>query len=171
MSRASGSLTPPLPRPLPPGVGGPAPAVPQAPSLPYAPPLPQRRRRWVRRLMGVGLLIAVASTGPLWFPPVSGRLQTLYWQQQCLSHCTPPSTVVNERLAGNTRRPAVKIVPAHWEKLYDQVSPPGLLSEGTVFLGELRSRSGARRLVAVDVPRPVIDHPSGERDFVTLYYH
>jgi hypothetical protein len=142
-----------------------------APELVYSPPLPWRRRRRVRWLATLALGALIASTGPLWVPPLAGRTLMLYWQQRCLGEHVSNSTVVHEHAASEVVSGGVKRVPAHWEKLYDRISPPGLWSDGTVFLHELRSPRGTRRLVAVDVHGPPAGQARGERDLLALYYH
>jgi hypothetical protein len=56
-------------------------------------------------------------------------------------------------------------VPVEWTSLYAELSPPGLKSYGTAFLGELRSARGAPRLVGVDI---TFDRRLGSSDSLVL---
>jgi hypothetical protein len=99
------------------------------------------------------------------------------WQRRCLNHHPPADQVVYtedpQRAAGllvdrrypsmPTSTPAAFLVPAYWADLDATVSPPGLKSHGTVFLGRMRSATGVERLVAIDM---VIENPA--RDDVLL---
>jgi hypothetical protein len=48
------------------------------------------------------------------------------------------------------KTPLAPAVPHEWAQFYAMLSPPGMSSSGTLFLHERTSRSGNRRLVAVD---------------------
>ena len=125
-------------------------AVAPTPELQYA-PRPPRGRRIIRRLSVLAVVAAVAGSSAWWFPRLRENAQMFYWQRQCMAHAVPPATVVHDRPDGppNTA-PRVMLVPPQWTSLYGSISPPGLRSEGTVFLHAMKSREGIRRLVAVD---------------------
>jgi len=170
--------TPPTPAPphpdsLPEGEGVTAPVS----ELQYAPRPPLRKRRVVRRvLLGIGLVVVVAA-GIKWFPQVNEHVLLQVWQRRCLNHHPPADQVVYtedpQRSAAlladgqyqsmPTSTPAAFLVPKYWADLYATVSPPGLKSHGTVFLGRMHSANGVERLVAIDM---VIENPA--RDDVLL---
>lgn len=126
-------------------------AVAPTPELQYA-PWPPRGRRVARRLSFLAVVLAVACTSVWWFPRLRDNAQMFYWQRQSMAHAVSPVTVVHDRPAGPANAPpAVMLVPRAWTNLYRSISPPGLRSQGTVFLHALRPREGTRRLVAVDV--------------------
>src|SRR5688500_17728261 len=136
------------------------------PLIEYAPPVSARRqlfRSWAPR---VALVALVASTY-FWVPPLWDRVQTLYWQRQCLTYLAPPDAVaVDAAFArggwqafnGPTR------VPAEWTRLYGRVSAPGFISRGPAFLHERRFPGGARALVAVDVVGGGLSSETGAAD-------
>jgi hypothetical protein len=122
-------------------------------------------------------LLVVLAAGIKWFPQVNEHVLLQVWQRRCLNHHPPADQVVYTEdpqraaaLLGDPRyqsmpasTPAAFLVPTYWSDLYATVSPPGLKSHGTVFLGRMRSATGIERLVAVDM---VIENPS--RDDVLL---
>jgi hypothetical protein len=131
----------------------------------------------VRRvLLGIGFVIVLAA-GIKWFPQVNEHVLLQVWQRRCLNHHPPADQVVYTEDAQRaaalladrryqsmpTSTPAAFLVPAYWADLYATVSPPGLKSHGTVFLGRMRSANGVERLVAIDM---VIENPA--RDDVLL---
>jgi hypothetical protein len=127
-------------------------------------------------MLGLGLVV-VAAAAIKWFPQVHEHVLLQVWQRRCLNHHPPADQVVYaedpQRAAAllNDRRyqsmpgsaPAAFLVPNYWADLYATVSPPGLKSHGTVFLGRMRSSDGVERLVAIDM---VIESPA--RDDVLL---
>jgi hypothetical protein len=133
--------------------------------LQYAPRPPLRRSRTFRRvLLGIGLVIVVVA-GVYWFPQVNEHVLLQVWQRRCLNHHPPADEVVYDgdpqraaalltqpryqSMPGST--PAAFLVPPYWADLYATISPPGLKSDGTVFLGRMHSVVGVERLVAVDM--------------------
>jgi hypothetical protein len=143
-------------------ISAPAPATPE---LQYAPRPPLRRSRAFRRvLLGAGVVIVVVA-GIHWFPQVHEHLLLQVWQRRSLNYHPPADEVVHDRdpqraaaLLADRRyqstagsAPAAFLVPKYWADLYATVSPPGLKSDGTVFLGRMQSVIGVERLVAVDM--------------------
>jgi len=129
------------------------------PQLHYAPPLPLHRRRAAARLL-IGFAIVVAL---LIFsrrlPLLSRRARLLYWQHQCAQYQLPDKTTVLDLPTPGLAPPGLVLVAPPWQKFYNYLSPPGMQSDGTPFLGELVSHTGVHRLVAVDLHRnKVIDY-------------
>jgi hypothetical protein len=122
-------------------------------------------------------LVVVVAAGIKWFPQVNEHVLLQVWQRRCLNHHPPADQVVYtedpQRSAAlladgqyqsmPTSTPAAFLVPKYWADLYATVSPPGLKSHGTVFLGRMHSANGVERLVAIDM---VIENPA--RDDVLL---
>ena len=161
---------------LPKGEGANAPPT-QGSELQYAPRPPLRKRRMFRRVLaGIGLLF-VAAAGIKWFPQVNEHIKLQVWQRRCLNHQPPADQVVyseDPQISASlladpryqsmpTSTPSAFLVPKYWADLYATVSPPGLRSNGTVFLGRMRTPDGKERLVAIDM---TIDNPG--RDDVLL---
>jgi hypothetical protein len=133
--------------------------------LQYSPTPPWRRGRRFRRILVLAVLLLLAATAVLWFPRVRNDVLVVYWQHKCLRHVVPPSTVVHAYPPFDEgERTGVRRVPREWSYLYGALSPPGLRSEGTPFLHELRTPSGKRRLVAVDVT----EKPTPNSKYLTL---
>jgi hypothetical protein len=97
------------------------------------------------------LLLILAST--YWWGPVLWyRIQLSYWYERTAGHEAPGDTVAWKVQSPSSATHVFRgyFVPA-WHRFYTLVSPPGLRSDGTPFVGELRTRSGRDVLVAVDV--------------------
>lgn len=134
-------------------------------ALEYAPHPPSRRRRIVRRASVFFALIVVVGIAIRWLPAARDRIQIQFWQRQCLNHRPAPGKVVYDDEGERTRKlladPRYQVrypgaqdayfVPRHWSELYARLSPPGLNSNGTVFLGRMTTPAGQTRLVALDV--------------------
>ncbi len=136
------------------------PPPPSQPELHYAPPPPLRRHRHLARwLIALTLLIALLLSSR-WGPLLWRRTQALYWQRQCMTYNISPSQPVLQAIANQS--PQSSVVAAPWRRLYALLSPPGLRSEGTVFLHERTSPGGHHRLVAVDLHRmtPIAAQPA-----------
>jgi hypothetical protein len=142
-----------------------APVSEQRDALHYAPPPPLRRRRGIRRVaLLLALLIAVGA-GVYWFPLLREHVVLQVLQRRCMNYTPPADEVVFEKDAERAAQllsdpryqstgsapPATYLVPKDWADLYATLSPPGLKSWGTVFLGEMKTREGDRRLVAIDM--------------------
>jgi hypothetical protein len=81
-------------------------------------------------------------------PTIVRRMQLLSWQRQCMTFTFGPrQTIVNIA----TTQPVYGGIAFPWQEFYARLSPPGLRSDGTVFLHELTSPAGHHRLVAVDL--------------------
>lgn len=101
------------------------------------------RRRTLRRAVAAASVLAIVLASVKWLAPAWHHAQLLYWQGKCLTY-TPASAgpVVQSSVGGRCATP--------WREFYDRFSPPGRKPLSTVFLHELRTPSGARRLVAVE---------------------
>ena len=133
--------------------------VAEKPQLDYAPTVPWRRRRLVRSLFWVLLLVVLAGTFYFAYPRVREQLQVLEWQRRCIAAPVPPDTLVFEEREWGTNY-LIGGVPSAWTTLYAAISPPGLQSQSTVFLREMRNPAGKRRLVAVDIDRTRMWRPT-----------
>lgn len=135
-------------------------SVADKPQLDYAPTLPWRRTRLARLLFALLLLVVVVGAGILAYPRVREQLQVLEWQRRCMAAPVPPGTLVLEDrdwlFPSGTGSAGVPFV---WRSLYGAISPPGLNSASTLFLQDMRTPAGRRRLVAVDIDRPPMWRP------------
>jgi hypothetical protein len=141
-----------------------APVSDQRDALHYAPPPPLRRRRVFRRVaLLLALLIAVGA-GIRWFPLLREHVLLQILQRRCMNYQPAPGQVVFDKGAATAAllkdpkytalrwsEPAAYSVPKDWSDFYALLSPPGLKSWGTVFLGTMRTPQGETRLVAVDM--------------------
>ena len=124
----------------------------EKPQLDYAPTVPWRRRRTARAIFWLLLLLVVTGACYVAYPRVRWQLQVLDWQRRCLAGPIPPDTLVyDERESGVYD--LVGGVPSVWGKLYAELSPPGLAAQSTIFIREMRTPGGKRRLVSVDIDR------------------
>jgi hypothetical protein len=122
--------------------------------LQYAPQPPLRQRRVVRRGgLIVALLVAVGAV-VYWFPVLREHVVLQVLQRRCLSHSMSPDEVVfdpDPQLARIGRlKPGTRSVPTYWNDFYARLSPPGLKSDATLFLGRMKRPDGRERLVAID---------------------
>jgi hypothetical protein len=156
-------------------------AMPEANAqLDYAPAPPVLRRRRVRRvILGIVLLGAVVA-GWRWGPGAYRRASLLYWQRQCLRYAAPGERVIYESDPGAgaalraadrhyqlvTPRWVSKLVtsatghvPDCWTR-FGGAGPGFPTATGPVlFLHELRTPSGQRRLVAITAAFPPNELP------------
>src|SRR5262249_20853157 len=77
------------------------------------------------------------------------RVELYGLQRQCLLH--KPARDAS----------AIGVVPDCWFRFYAKLSPPGLVSQGTVFLHEMKTPAGQRRMVAVDLVRACVNSRGG----------
>jgi hypothetical protein len=132
------------------------------PELQYAPPLRWHRRPVARRFIALALAaLPVAAAAP-GVPRARAHLTVLQAQQRCMTYSAPPATVVYER-PWDRMSPVTTVAPSDWVNLYPMFYSPGLISQGTIFLHELKNPVGSRLLVAVDVtPLPTPSPSSGD---------
>jgi hypothetical protein len=119
----------------------------------------------MRRLKLPIAVVLFAASAYWWGPPLWLRVQVLYLQSRCADYEMPAGTVIASRppvgiqsvsttqsTAANQAVwfPPTPQVPPQWSRLYSLLSPPGLNSDGTVFLHMLRRPNGQRVLVAAD---------------------
>ena len=166
MAQAVGNTGRPHPGPPPEGEGAsaPHPGTPAA-ELQYAPRPPLRRRRVVGRVV-VGLaVLAFAAAAVYGFPVWQERVTLYVLQRQCMRHAPAADEVVFDSGPGRAEAlmalggyhhmagppAAAFLVPPYWRDFYAKLSPPGLRSHGTVFLGRMTTRGGKQYLVAVDM--------------------
>lgn len=104
-----------------------------------------------RVLLLVGVAVAIAGA-VYWYPVVRDHLRVLTWQRRCLNYQPPADHVVFDD-SNNRVTPRVQ---GDWSNLYSRLSPPGLRSEGTLFVGAMTDADGQLLLVAVDMGRDAI---------------
>ena len=103
----------------------------------------QRVWRWAYRLIFVAAIVIAAVQ---WSPAIWRRAQSIYWEQKCLSFVLPPEHVVFE-IDGSTIIKSELTKPLNrFEGIHDHRY---LLSDGGIFLHEMRRPDGARCLVAL----------------------
>jgi hypothetical protein len=88
-------------------------------------------------------------------PPAWQRIQLFYWQHQCLNYSPPENAAVftdqSSATSATLHDSINSVTPLAWSRFYQLISPPGIQSEGTIFLHELIRPDGRTRLVAVDL--------------------
>jgi hypothetical protein len=133
--------------------------------LQYAPRPSLRRPKIVRRAVLLVVFAGVVAAGVWWLPRVRDRALLYALQRQCMNHSPPADEVVYAQgveraaaLMSDARYrhfagppQAAFFVPNYWSDFYAALSRPGFKSHGTVFLGEIQTPSGERRLVGVDL--------------------
>jgi hypothetical protein len=139
--------------------------------LDYAPAPPVLRRRWVRRLILGMVLLSALGAAVQWGPGAYRQASVLYWQRQCMRYTAPGEMVVYESdpnagavlqsadrhyqlaAAGSWGRSATRTATGYLPECWNRFSrvAPGFLppTAPVVFLHELRTPSGQRRLVSV----------------------
>jgi hypothetical protein len=149
-----------------------APVTEQRDALHYAPPPPLRRRRVFRRVAFLLALLIAVGAGIHWFPLLREHVLLQLLQRRCLNHTAGPDEVVFEpdpaaakRLFSDKRyqaaprsSPCAFLVPQYWSDLYARLSPPGLRSDATVFLGRMSTADGQEFLVAIDLTFNALPH-------------
>jgi hypothetical protein len=179
VAEAVRTLARPHPCPLPEVEGGTASAVDRAAAdLQYAPPPPLRQRRVVRRVLLILALVALVGAGVYYFPQAREQALIYACQRRCMGYQPPANQVVFDddpvRAAGLLSDPrygttaggtTAFLVPRPWADLYAHLSPPGLKSNGTVFLGAMTTADGRRRLIAIDL---TVNNASRSKDSVLL---
>jgi hypothetical protein len=81
-----------------------------------------------------------------WGGHVMGRIKANYCFWQCMRHRVPQGTLAWDEAQG--QQPAQIWA---WKTFYSEWSGTGLLTNATLFVHERKSRSGNRRLIAVDL--------------------
>lgn len=136
------------------------------PQIDYAPGAADRTTRRVR-LLAATVVLLVGCTFVAWKagPRAWERVQLLYWQQRALTHLAPADLVVYDnkpelqsrawKPEGGSRRlydaeGAAYVCAGPWAHFYELCSSTGRQNEPTLFLHELTSPGGNRRLVAVE---------------------
>src|ERR1700728_3449167 len=114
--------------------------------LNYAPkpPVAARISRWLYRLVFAG---AIAAAFVFWGPGLWRWGNFLYWQHCCLIYWQPPTHVVRET--------------SNFTIIHPELCPPlnsmqryledGTADDGTIFLHEIQTPSGSRRLVLLSL--------------------
>ena len=130
------------------------------PALQYAPPLRWHRRAVARRWVALALaVLTVGAVTPL-LPRMRTRLAVLQSQQRCMTYSAPSTTVVYER-PWDRLSPLTTVAPVDWANLYPVFGSPGLISQGTLLLHELKNPVGGRLLVSVDIT-PAVTPPASD---------
>ncbi len=154
-------------------------AIASKPHLPYAPAPAWHRRRRIRRIFLLLLTVGLALAAAKWVWPARRQIAMLYAQWQCLRYTAPPDQVVYEedpqaahKLAtlpgyvfnpvpspsmGVPGPPYTSFAPKCWENFAAASGLGG--GPRVVFLHELRSKTGIRRLVQVERGIPSLPFP------------
>lgn len=127
--------------------------------------------------MGLAL-VAVTGAGIYYFPQAREQVLIYTWQRRCMRYRPPSGQVVfdddpvraaillsDPRYGAAAGGTTAFLVPNAWADLYAQLSPPGLRSNGTLFLGAMTAPEGERRLVAIDI---TVNNSSRSKDAVLL---
>ncbi len=119
---------------------------------PHEPPL--RAKLFRRRYVVPAMLLLVLASSYWWAPPIVRRVELEYWYYRCLSHEPLLGKVVTSMNRGGVDwppPPQQPYVPQEWVKFYTLLSPPGLQSSGSAFLGKRQTQNGRTVLVAIDL--------------------
>jgi hypothetical protein len=113
--------------------------------LNYAPhpPAAQRIWRFVYRLI---LFAAIVLATIQWGSGLWRHAESLYWERKCLVYTLPPSHVVFEMNRSNIVHSEV-CIPQN--RFMGMGKFSGTISDGTIFLHEMRRPNGRRYLVSV----------------------
>jgi len=114
-------------------------------ALNYAPkpPAAQRVWRWVYRLIFVAAIVFAAVQ---WGSGLWSHAKSIYWEQKCLDFTQPPSHIVFEMNRSNVIHSEV-CAPRNRFMGIGKYS--GTMSDGTIFLHEMRRPDGTRCLVSL----------------------
>jgi hypothetical protein len=115
--------------------------------LAYAPRAHWVRRRKAARVATVISFIALIVVVALWVPRGLRGIRLVYLESQCASyrpHDLMICSVETDKTPNRTDPPQC------WSKLYAMISEGGFQSDGTAFLHERFTPSGASRLIAID---------------------
>jgi hypothetical protein len=96
----------------------------------------------VRRIILLVVLLGCGLASAKWLRAGWDHARLLYWQRKCLAYSAPADRVIDQ-----SGKQSVK----EWQEFYALLSPPGRKAAPVVFLGEMRTRGGRKRLVAVEV--------------------
>lgn len=136
------------------------------PQIDYAPGPSNRKLRRVRFLVYALLISAIVlPVGWKCGPRAWQHVQILYWQAKAMRYTAPPDLVVYDgappsdpmamwdrgyHTRGIGGADDAYLFARPWQAFYALCSPPGRNSAPTLFLHELRSPVGNRRLVAIE---------------------
>jgi hypothetical protein len=90
-----------------------------------------RPNRWVRRGLLLAAIAIALGFGSVWIGPLWRQSQLLWWQHKCMVHV-----------------PSGQRYPKEWDR-FAALANPGIRMQGTLFVHEVISPAGHRRLVAV----------------------
>jgi hypothetical protein len=103
----------------------------------------QRFWRWVYRLVFVG---AIGIAAIQWGSGLWQHVESLYWEQKCLHFLQPPSHIVFEMNRANVWHSEVCMPRNRFMGLGKNAK---MLSDGTIFLHEMRRPDGTRCLLSL----------------------
>ncbi len=113
--------------------------------LDYAQRTPLLRRRLsVRSWIGLAIVASVLLNS-IFLPMIWRNARMIYWQRQCMTYQPPAGQVVYDSQSKTS------VVPEAWGKFCRLIHSNGPLSNGTVFLHELKNPQGQSRLVVMDL--------------------
>ena len=125
---------------------GPNSPPPASPGLGYAPP-PGARGRAAWRSVRLVLGLCLALAGWRWGPTLVRHTQFLRFQQQCLAYLAPAEQVVF--LESGDANARIQPAPRCWVEL-NKTAGTTATQGAMLFLHELKTSRGERRLVAVE---------------------
>jgi hypothetical protein len=101
--------------------------------LTYEPPSPSaRRHRWARRIALWSSIIVAASLASVWGVPLLEQAKLMYWQHRCMTHVASGTNLLQD-----------------WEQFTWLATPPGVVTGQPLFLHEVISPAGHRRLIEI----------------------
>lgn len=116
--------------------------------LQYAPAPNASRRKIVRWSAVITIACFAVAVSVRFAAPALHRFELIRLQNRCLDY-QPAGKIALSWDAASDK--TTTIVPQPWGSFYAKLSPPGMVSSGTMFLGRLYTPEGLERLVAVDL--------------------
>ncbi len=122
-----------------------------SPQLDYAPKPSLARRRWLRQFAVVLIALLLATVAWRWGRSSLERMRINRLYSRCAAHVMPADKVIFETDYSKQDQHFTGYTPPVWLELNQAATAVTLNSQGTAFLHELRTPSGQRRLVGVDL--------------------
>ena len=143
-------------------------------ALEYSPRPAWHKRGQLRRITLLCIIIGIGGAAWLWGRKAIDRTSMLYWQHRCLTYSAPPDQIVYEQ---NPRKAAALLKDANYVGINDgrpgsptfagrkaapleklmpflprpaPILPPAATGSALLFMHELRTAAGERRLVVLE---------------------